>query len=166
MNGLLRIALKLLLNDKGKFATLVIGITFSVFLMMQMTSMFSGILYQSAANIVNVGAKMWVMDPAVETPQNSIPMPDYVLDAVRSIPGVKFAVPLYVGAGLVKLHDGTYQSATIIGLDDAPTRSPGGVTGASSAGRRSSPAIFWIFTRTMPLSWSRMPTMPSWIVQR
>lgn len=119
MNGLLRIALKLLLNDKGKFATLVIGITFSVFLMMQMTSMFSGILYQSAANIVNVGAKIWVMDPAVETPQNSIPMPDYVLDAVRSIPGVKFAVPLYVGAGLVKLNDGTYQSATIIGLDDA-----------------------------------------------
>ncbi|MHB1202214.1 MAG: ABC transporter permease [Acidithiobacillus sp.] len=119
MNGLLRIALKLLLNDKGKFATLVIGITFSVFLMMQMTSMFSGILYQSAANIVNIGAKMWVMDPAVETPQNSIPMPDYVLDAVRSIPGVKFAVPLYVGAGLVKLNDGTYQSATIIGLDDA-----------------------------------------------
>ncbi len=119
MNGLLRIALKLLLNDKGKFATLVIGITFSVFLMMQMTSMFSGILYQSAANIVNVGAKMWVMDPAVQTPQNSIPMPDYVLDAVRSIPGVKFAVPFYVGAGLVKLNDGTYQSATIIGLDDA-----------------------------------------------
>lgn len=119
MNGLLRIALKLLLNDKGKFATLVIGITFSVFLMMQMTSMFSGILYQSAANIVNVGAKMWVMDPAVRTPQNSIPMPNYVLDAVRSIPGVKFAVPFYVGAGLVKLNDGTYQSATIIGLDDA-----------------------------------------------
>ena len=119
MNGLLRIALKLLLNDKGKFATLVIGITFSVFLMVQMTSMFSGILYHSAANIVNVGAKMWVMDPAVQSPQNSIPMPDYVLDAVRSIPGVKFAVPLYVGGGLVKLNDGTYQSATIIGLDDA-----------------------------------------------
>ncbi|WP_346380547.1 ABC transporter permease [Acidithiobacillus sp.] len=119
MNGLLRIALKLLLNDKGKFATLVIGITFSVFLMMQMTSMFSGILYQSASNIVNVGARMWVMDPAVQTPQNSIPMPNYVLDAVRSIPGVKFAVPFYVGAGLVKLNDGTYQSATIIGLDDA-----------------------------------------------
>ncbi|WP_414041434.1 ABC transporter permease [Acidithiobacillus sp. M4-SHS-6] len=119
MNGLLRIALKLLLNDKGKFATLVIGITFSVFLMMQMTSMFSGVLYQSAANIVNVGARMWVMDPAVQTPQNSIPMPNYVLDAVRSIPGVKFAVPFYVGAGLVKLDNGTYQSATIIGLDDA-----------------------------------------------
>ncbi len=119
MNGLLRIALKLLLNDRGKFATLVIGITFSAFLMTQMTSMFSGILYQSAANIINVGAKMWVMDPAVETPQNSIPMPAYVLDAVRSIPGVKFAVPLYIGAGLVKLHDGTYQAATIIGIDDA-----------------------------------------------
>ncbi|MDA8391180.1 MAG: ABC transporter permease [Gammaproteobacteria bacterium] len=119
MSGLLRIALKLLLNDRGKFVTLVIGITFSAFLMTQMTSMFSGILHQSAANIINVGAKMWVMDPAVETPQNSIPLPNYVLDAVRSIPGVKFAVPLYIGAGLVKLDDGTYQAATIIGLDDA-----------------------------------------------
>ncbi len=119
MNGLLRIALKLLLNDRGKFATLVLGITFSAFLMIQMTSMFSGILYQSAANIINIGAKMWVMDPAVDTPQNSIPMPDYVLDAVRSIPGVKFAVPLYIGSGLVRLDNGTYQAATIIGLDDA-----------------------------------------------
>ncbi len=119
MNGLLRIALKLLVNDRGKFATLVLGITFSAFLMTQMTSMFAGILYQSAANIINVGAKMWVMDPAVETPQTSIPMPDYILDAVRSIPGVRFAVPLYIGSGLVKLDDGTYQAATIIGLDDA-----------------------------------------------
>ena len=59
------------------------------------------------------------MDPAVNTVLNSIPMPDYVLDAVRSINGVKYAVPLYSGAALVKLHDGTYQPVTVIGLDDA-----------------------------------------------
>ncbi len=119
MNGLLRLALKLLLSDRGKFVTLVIGITFSVFLMMLMTSMFFGIIEHSAANIINVGAKMWVMDPDVQTPQNSIPMPDYVLDAVRSIPGVDYAMPLYVGAGLVRLGNGTYQAATVVGLDDA-----------------------------------------------
>jgi len=38
---------------------------------------------------------------------------------VRSINGVKYAVPLYSGAALVKLHDGTYQPVTVIGLDDA-----------------------------------------------
>jgi outer membrane protein TolC len=32
-----------------------------------------------------VGAKIWVMDPAVNTPVNSIPLPDYILDVVRSI---------------------------------------------------------------------------------
>ena len=37
MNGVMRLALKLLLGDRGKFVTLVIGITFAVFLMMLMT---------------------------------------------------------------------------------------------------------------------------------
>jgi putative ABC transport system permease protein len=58
------------------------------------------------------------MDPAVETVANSIGMPDYVLDAVRSIDGVKYAVPLFSGIALVKLRNGMYQPATVIGLDD------------------------------------------------
>jgi putative ABC transport system permease protein len=45
-------------------------------------------------------------------------MPDYVLDAARSIPGVKFAVPLFSGGALVKLANGTYQAVTVVGLDD------------------------------------------------
>jgi putative ABC transport system permease protein len=45
-------------------------------------------------------------------------LPDYVLDEVRSIPGVKYAVPLYSGRALLKLHNGTYQAANVIGLDD------------------------------------------------
>lgn len=49
MNGLLQIAIKLLANDKGKFFTLIIGITFAVFLMMQMTAVFSGVMLRSAA---------------------------------------------------------------------------------------------------------------------
>ena len=67
---------------------------------------------------INIGATIWVMDPAVQTVANSIPMPDYVLDEVRSIPGVKYAVPLYSGAGLAKLKDGTYQAVNVMGLDD------------------------------------------------
>ncbi len=45
-------------------------------------------------------------------------MPDYVLDSVRSMRGVKYAVPLYSGGALVKLADGTFQPVTVIGLDD------------------------------------------------
>ena len=118
MNGILRIAYKLLVNDRPKFSALLVGITFAVFLMVQMTSLFSGILARASATVVNVGARVWVMDPAVQTVANSIPLPDYVLDAVRSVDGVRYAVPMYSGGALVRLDDGTYQAVTVIGLDD------------------------------------------------
>jgi len=117
--GILKIAFKLLVNDKGKFSALLVGITFAVFLMIMMTSMFAGILTRASSTVLNIGAKMWVMDPAVNNVSSSIPMPDYVQDAVRSISGVKYAVPLYSGGALAKLRDGTYQSVTVVGLDDS-----------------------------------------------
>jgi len=116
--GILRIAYKLLVNDKGKFAALLMGLTFSVFLMIQMTSMFAGLMKKASATVTNTGAKMWVLDPAVTNVQSAIPLPDYLLDAVRSIEGVKYAVPLYSGGALVRLKDGTYQPVTVLGLDD------------------------------------------------
>ena len=118
VKGILKLAYKLLVNDKAKFSALLVGIGFSSFLMMFVTSMFFGVLNHGSATVINVGASMWVMDPAVQTIANSIGMPDYVLDAVRSMKGVKYAVPLYSGGALVKLQDGTYQSVTVVGLDD------------------------------------------------
>jgi putative ABC transport system permease protein len=118
MPGVLRIAYKLLINDRAKFAALLVGITFAVFLMIEMTSLFAGILSRSSSTVINIGASIWVMDPAVQTVANTIPLPDYVLDEVRSMPGVKYAVPLYSGSALLKLRDGTYQAANIVGLDD------------------------------------------------
>ena len=118
MSGTLRIAYKLLVNDRAKFAALLVGISFAVFLMVQMTSLFAGILSRSSATVINIGARVWVMDPAVNTPVSSIPMPDYVLNATRSISGVRYAVPLYSGNALVKLRDGTYQAVSVLGLDD------------------------------------------------
>ena len=118
MKGILKLAYKLLVNDRAKFTALLVGITFAVFLMMFVTSMFAGILNHASSTVINIGASMWVMDPAVQTIANSIGMPDYVLDAVRSMEGVKYAVPLYSGGALVRLPDGAYQSVTVVGLDD------------------------------------------------
>ena len=119
MSGILKIALKLLVNDKSKFIALLVGITFAVFLMIMMMSMFSGILARSSSSVYNIGAKIWVMDPAVNNATSSIPMPDYVLSNARSIHGVKFAVPVYFGNALVKLTSGAYQAVSVVGLDDA-----------------------------------------------
>jgi putative ABC transport system permease protein len=117
-SGVLRIGYKLLINDKGKFSALLIGITFAVFLMTQMTAMFAGILNRAYANVTNIGATIWVMDPGVNTASSPIPMPNYLLDAVRSIDGVSYAVPLFIGGAMVKLPNGNYQGVSVVGLDD------------------------------------------------
>ncbi len=120
MKQILILAYRLLVSDKGKYSAVLVGTTFSVFLIVQMTSTFAGILTKASATVINIGAGIWVMDPAAtNTVLSNVPMPDYVLDAVRSINGVKYAVPLYSGAALVKLRDGAYQQVTVIGLDDA-----------------------------------------------
>ena len=117
-SGILRIGFKLLVNDKAKFSALLIGITFAVFLMMQMTAMFAGILNRAYSNVTNIGARMWIMDPAVNTASSAIPLPDYLLDAVRSMDGVRYAVPIFIGGAQVRLESGTYQGITVVGLDD------------------------------------------------
>ena len=117
--GILKLAYKLLVNDRAKFTGLLVGITFAVFLMIEMTSLFAGVLNRSSSTVYNIGASIWVMDPAVNTVANTIGMPDYMLNAVRSIEGVKFAVPLYSGGALVRLKSGTYQPVTVVGIDDA-----------------------------------------------
>jgi putative ABC transport system permease protein len=118
MIGIFKLAYKLLVNDRAKFVTLLVGISFSVLLMIMMLSMFAGVLNRASATVINIGAKIWVMDPAVNTVANTIGLPDYTLDAVRSMQGVKYAVPLFSGGALVKLENGVYQPVTVIGLDD------------------------------------------------
>lgn len=118
MIGILKLAYKLLVNDKAKFTALLVGITFAVFLMIAMTSLFAGVLNRASATVLNLGASVWIMDPAVQTVANTIGMPDYVLDAARSMEGVDFAVPVYSGGALVRLGSGAYQSVTVVGLDD------------------------------------------------
>lgn len=119
MRGILILAYKLLVSDRAKFAALLIGITFAVFLIVMMTSTFAGVLSRASATVINIGASVWIMDPAVDTVANSIGMPDYVLDAARSIEGVRYAVPLFSGGALVKLPSGRYQAVTVLGLDDS-----------------------------------------------
>jgi putative ABC transport system permease protein len=71
VKGILKLAYKLLVNDKAKFTALLIGITFAVYLTMFVTSMFIGVLNHASATVINIGASMWVMDPAVQTVSNS-----------------------------------------------------------------------------------------------
>jgi putative ABC transport system permease protein len=80
--------------------------------------MFAGILNRAYSTVTNIGAPMWIIDPAVNTPTIVTPLPDYLLDAVRSMKQVEYAVPIFIGSAQVRLNDGTYQGVSVIGLDD------------------------------------------------
>jgi putative ABC transport system permease protein len=66
VKGIVRLAYKLLVNDRSQFTAVLVGITFAVFLMMFITSMFTGVLNHASATVINIGASMWVMDPSMQ----------------------------------------------------------------------------------------------------
>ncbi|HWE75098.1 MAG TPA: ABC transporter permease [Stellaceae bacterium] len=117
---MLSIALRMLLGDRGKYLGLVLGLTFTSFFMTQQPALFLGILNMAYGFMSDAGlADLWVMDPHVQYSRDIKPLPDTAIGRVRSVEGVGWAVPLYVGTAGVRLADGTFQSGALIGLDDA-----------------------------------------------
>jgi|SRR5215472_4609519 len=117
---MLRIALKMLLGDRAKYAGLLFGITFTSFLVTFAASYFTGFMTRGFAVIAeNPGADVWVMDPAVESPEQTTNIPLSALYRVRSVEGVSSAVPLALGTAETRLPNGRIQPFQVVGVDDA-----------------------------------------------
>jgi putative ABC transport system permease protein len=103
---MLFIALKMLFGDRVKFATLVVGITVSVLLIAQQTSIFSGLMKRFITNVTNAQADIWVTDPAIKFIDDVKLLADTDLARVRSIPGVAWAMPYSQRLTQVQLPSG------------------------------------------------------------
>jgi putative ABC transport system permease protein len=116
----LRMALKMLMGDRAKYAGLLSGIAFTSFLVTFAASYFCGFMTRGFALIAeNPAADVWVMDPAVVSAEKTANMPASALDRVRSVEGVASAVPLALGTADVRFPDGQFQPFQVIGVDDA-----------------------------------------------
>ena len=112
------IAIKMLLGDRMKYSLLVSGVCFSSLLIGQGLSMFFGILAFSYATLDNIRAPLWVVNPLVEAVQDNQPLRDTDIDRVRSVDGVAWAAPLYVGFSQARiLGSGVTKQATLVGID-------------------------------------------------
>lgn len=117
---MLRIAVKMLLGDRAKYAGLLLGITFTSFLVTYAGSYLCGFMTRGFALIAeNQGADVWVMDPAVESTQLTADIPDSALSRVRSVDGVLSAMPLGVTTVNARFPNGRFQSFQLIAVDDA-----------------------------------------------
>ena len=114
------VALKMLMGDRAKYVGLLIGIAFTAFLVTFAVSYFAGFLTRGFALVTeNSTADVWVMDPAVNSAELTINMPDSALERVRSVDGVRYAAPLSLGDVDVRFPNGRFQSFQVIGVDDA-----------------------------------------------
>jgi putative ABC transport system permease protein len=114
------IALKMLIGDRLKYISLVAGLAFAALLVTQQSSIFTGFALQMGAWIRDTNvADLWVMDEQVEFVDDFKPIAETKLHRVRSVDGVRWAVPMYKNYLRTRLPDGTQIQTRIVGLDDA-----------------------------------------------
>lgn len=115
-----RITLKMLRGDRAKFLGLLFGIAFTAFLVTFALSYFAGFMTRGFALVSeNPSADVWVMDPAVHSTEMTIAMSETVLQQIRSVKGVAYAVPISLHDIDARFANGRFQRVQLIGVDDA-----------------------------------------------
>jgi putative ABC transport system permease protein len=114
------VAIQMLFGDRAKLFGLIFSIAFASFLLMNQTSIFTGIMKRTGSQVLDVvDAPVWVVDPKTAYAEEIAPMTDSQLFRVRGVDAVAWAVPLYKGYAQAKASDGTFRQVVLMGVDDA-----------------------------------------------
>jgi putative ABC transport system permease protein len=112
------VAFSMLFGDRAKYLMLIIGIALSTVLMVQGMALFCGLMSFSFATITNLRSPVWVSDPIVAQVGDNQPLRDTDTSRIRSVPGVAWAAPVYVGMAQARMLDGgVTKTVTLVGLD-------------------------------------------------
>lgn len=115
-----RIGLHMLTQDKAKFYGLILSLSFSALIITQQAAIFLGLIRRTYSTITDTPQPdIWVMNPNVRMIDDIKPLRNTDLYQVRSIEGVKWAVPFFKGLIRARLPDGQFQTCIVIGVDDA-----------------------------------------------
>lgn len=114
------VALKMLTGDRAKYLGIIFGVMFASLLISHQLSIFCGILGRTYSRIYDIHEPdIWVMDPMTRYIDEIPPLSEAKLQQVRGVPGVDWAVKLYVGQVRARMEDGSFRSASLLGVDDA-----------------------------------------------
>jgi len=113
------LALKMLFGDTAKYLMLVAGLFFATFLIVQQASVFCGLMRWTTATLKNTGAPIYVVEDRVEQVNETNPLRDTDVARVRSVSGVRWAMPLSSGVQRVRREDGSFKTIQLVGIDPA-----------------------------------------------
>lgn len=114
------IALKMLTGDRAKYISIVLGLSFSSFIISQQSAILLGIVKRTFGFVHDTSQpNIWVTDPTVQYIDDVKPLKETDLYRVRGVEGVAWAVPIYKGTIQARLRNGNFQNCLLIGIDDA-----------------------------------------------
>lgn len=139
---MLRIALRMLAADRAKFGGLLFGLAFTAFLVTFAAAYFAGFMTHGFALVSeNPGFDIWVMDPAVDSVEQTTNLPASALARVRSVDGVADARPLSLATADARFPNGRFQQFQVIAVDDATLAGAPAVDGVAGQALRSPDAV-------------------------
>jgi putative ABC transport system permease protein len=114
------LAIKMLLDEKARFAATVLGVGFAAALVLIQVGIFFGLLENASITIDRLDADLWVTSRNAPNVDFGNPFPEGYVHRVRSIPGVARADNLIVWYAIVSLPTGAKESVVYYGLEDFP----------------------------------------------
>ena len=115
------VAFRILLHDRAKVAVSVLGVAFSVALVLVQVGLFRGLLANATVTIERADADVWITSR--NTPNVDFPhyFPETYVQRVRSVPGVARADDLLVAYVGMQLPTGAEETVLVYGLDSPST---------------------------------------------
>lgn len=149
------LAIKNLMHDRVRLAITLIGITFSVALVLLQVGMFFGMTSNSSTIIDHTEGDLWIMARNSQNFDMIHAIPEYLVTAVRSVEGVEWAENLILTWGFIRLQNGGTEQVEIIGFHpDRPVGRPWNVVEGNLQDLKAGDAIFVdqsAFTRLGPI---------------
>lgn len=111
------LAVKMLLADRGKLATALLGVVFAVVLVNVQGGLFIGLIGKASLLVDQGGADIWVGHRKMNNVDFPHDIPRRWVHRIRSINGVKQAEPYIVGHSVMTLPSGGFEQVLVVGSD-------------------------------------------------
>jgi putative ABC transport system permease protein len=111
------LAIKNLVHDRVRLLITLVGITFSVALILIQVGMFFGMTANSSTVIEHSEGDLWIMARNSQNFDMVNPFPESLVTAARSVPGVEWAENLIQQFAFMRLKNGGTEQIEIIGFD-------------------------------------------------
>jgi putative ABC transport system permease protein len=111
------IAVKMLVADRGKLLTALVGVVFSIILVNVQGGLLVGLIRKSSLLVDQADADIWVGHKKMNNVDFPHDIPRSWEQRIRSVEGVERAEPYVVGHSIMTLPDGGFEQVLVVGCD-------------------------------------------------